>query len=73
MFGGTDGYRVWVWIVSRRIVEPCLEDYREPFTVGMELSLNPIDGTMSGITTVKHCFPVRGGEGVVEGVCTGVG
>jgi hypothetical protein len=25
MFGCADGYTVWVWIVSRRIVEPCLE------------------------------------------------
>jgi hypothetical protein len=72
MFGCTDGYMVCVWIVSRWIVEPCLEDYREPFTVGVESSLNPIDGTLSAITTVSRCT-VRGGEGVVEGVCAGVG
>jgi hypothetical protein len=63
---------VWVWIVSRRIVEPCLEDHREPFTVGVESSLNPIDGAMSGITIGSH-FEVRGGEGVVQGLCAGVG
>jgi hypothetical protein len=58
-----DGCTVWVRIVSRRIVEPCLEDYREPFTVGMESSLSPIDGAMSAITTGSH-FTVRGCAGV---------
>ncbi len=74
MFGCADGYTLWVWIVSRWIVEPCLADYREPLTVGrgVESSLNPIDGTMSGITTVSH-FTVRRGEGVVEGVCAAAG
>jgi hypothetical protein len=72
MFGCSDGCTVWVWIVSRRIVEPCLEDYREPFTDIVGSLLSPLNGTMSGVTTVSH-FTVRGGEGVVEGVCAGVG
>jgi hypothetical protein len=72
MFGFTDGCTVWVWIVSRLIMEPCLTDYREPFTVGVGSSLNPIDGAMSAITTVSH-FTVRGGEGDLEGVCAGAG
>jgi hypothetical protein len=49
-----------------------LGGYREPLTVGVESSLNPIDGAMSAITTVSH-FTVRRGEGVLEGVCAGVG
>jgi hypothetical protein len=44
----------------------------EPFTVGVGSSLNPIDGAMSGITIGSH-FAVRGGEGVVQGLCAGVG
>jgi hypothetical protein len=36
MFGVTDACRVWVWIVLRRIVEPCLEDFssRSPLAWG---------------------------------------
>jgi hypothetical protein len=44
----------------------------ELFTVGVGALLSPLDGTMSAITTVSH-FTVRVGEGVVEGVCAGVG
>jgi hypothetical protein len=61
---------VWAWSVSPRVVEPYLDDYRDPFTVGVGSSLNPFDGAISAITTVNN-FTVRAAVKVSQRVCGG--